>query len=186
MSTGTADRVFAYGNPGDAVMAGDWNGDRKDTLAVRRGNTYFLKNSLNSGQADTVFSYGNPTDTVLVGDWNGDLRTTIGVRRGTAKAAEGAGTISQQNALRTAKQYLEYSAFSRIGLIGQLEYEKYSTQDATWAVDRLNVNWNEQAARMAKAYLKFTSFSRAGLIDQLIYEGFTPQQAEYGVRQTGL
>nr|WP_231705047.1 Ltp family lipoprotein [Arthrobacter gengyunqii] len=185
MSTGTADRVFAYGNPGDTVLVGDWNGDRKDTLAVRRGNTYFLKNSLNSGQADTVFAYGNPTDTVLVGDWNGDRRTTIGVRR-VAAAAEGAGTISQQNALRTAKEYLEYSAFSRLGLIGQLEYEKYSTQDATWAVDRVSVNWNEQAARMANEYLRYTSFSRAGLIDQLIYEGFTPKQAEYGVSQTGL
>lgn len=97
-----------------------------------------------------------------------------------------AGTVSQQNALRKAAQYIDYSAFSRTGLIGQLEYEQYSTEDATWAVDRVRVDWNVQAAKKAKDYLKYTSFSRSGLVDQLLYEGFTPEQAEYGVSQTGL
>ena len=103
-----------------------------------------------------------------------------------AEAAAKAGTISQQNALRKAADYLDFSAFSRTGLIGQLEYEKYSTVDATWAVDRVTVDWNEQAALKAKDYLEFTSFSRSGLFDQLIYEGYTPAQAEYGVSQSGL
>jgi len=80
----------------------------------------------------------------------------------------------------------DYTAFSRTGLIKQLEYEEYSTEDATWAVDRVTVDWNEQAAKSAKNYLDYSSFSRSGLIDQLIYEGFTPEQAEYGVSQTGL
>ena len=85
-----------------------------------------------------------------------------------------------------AADYLDYSAFSRTGLIKQLEFEKYSTGDATWAVDRVTVDWNEQAAKKAKSYLEYRSFSRAGLIDQLVYEGFTPAQAEYGVSKTGL
>ena len=104
-------------------------------------------------------------------------------------AAEGeaeAGTLSQQNALRSAQNYLDFTAFSRTGLIGQLEFEEYSTEDATWAVDRVEVDWNEQAAKSAANYLDFTSFSRSGLVDQLIFEGFTPEQAEYGVSQTGL
>ncbi|WP_405160654.1 Ltp family lipoprotein [Nocardia sp. NBC_01499] len=88
---------------------------------------------------------------------------------------------SQGNAIRSAQQYLDYSAFSRSGLIHQLEYEGFSTADATFAVDSLNVDWNEQAAKSAKQYLEYTSFSRSGLIDQLVYEGFTRAQAEYGV-----
>ncbi|MFG1793696.1 Ltp family lipoprotein [Nocardia sp. NPDC049149] len=90
-------------------------------------------------------------------------------------------TASQRNAIRSARQYLDYSAFSRGGLIHQLEYEGFSTADATFAVDSLNVNWNEQAAKSAKQYLEYTSFSRSGLINQLVYEGFTRAQAEYGV-----
>lgn len=103
-----------------------------------------------------------------------------------ADAAAKAGTISQRNALGKAADYLDYSAFSRTGLIGQLEFEKYSTEDATWAVDRVTVDWNEQAAQKAKDYLEYSSFSRSGLFDQLIFEGYTTAQAEYGVSQTGL
>jgi hypothetical protein len=103
-----------------------------------------------------------------------------------AEAAAKKGTISQQNALRKAGDYLKYTAFSRPGLIGQLEFEKYSTEDATWAVDRVTVDWNEQSAKKAKSYLEYSSFSRSGLIDQLLFEGYTPEQAEYGVSKTGL
>ncbi|MDR7083570.1 TM2 domain-containing membrane protein YozV [Arthrobacter ginsengisoli] len=103
-----------------------------------------------------------------------------------AEAAAKRGTISQQNALRKAADYLEYTAFSRTGLIGQLEFEKYSTNDATWAVDRVTVDWNQQAAKKAKSYLEYSSFSRSGLVDQLLFEGYTSAQAEYGVSQTGL
>lgn len=103
-----------------------------------------------------------------------------------ADAAAKAGTVSQRNALRSAGSYLDFSAFSRTGLIKQLEFEKYSTEDATWAVDRVTVDWNEQAAKSAKSYLEFSSFSRSGLVDQLVFEGFTPEQAEYGASTTGL
>ncbi len=58
--------------------------------------------------------------------------------------------------------------------------------DATYAVDALNVDWNEQAAKKAADYLEFSAFSRQSLIDQLIFEGFTQAQAAYGVSTTGL
>ena len=34
-------------------------------------------------------------------------------------------TVSQKNAIRKAKSYLNYSAFSYQGLVKQLEYEKF-------------------------------------------------------------
>ena len=105
----------------------------------------------------------------------------------TAKAAPVAApkpTVSQQNALKKAQSYLEYSSFSRAGLIDQLEYEGFSTRDATYGVDATNTNWNAQALKMAQSYLKYSSFSRSGLIDQLEYEGFSTAQAVYGVDGT--
>ncbi|UOY01842.1 Ltp family lipoprotein [Blastococcus sp. PRF04-17] len=92
-------------------------------------------------------------------------------------------SAGQENALRSAGQYLDYTSFSRTGLISQLEYEGYSTADATWAVDNLGVDWNQQAALKAAEYLDYTAFSRQGLVDQLIYEGFTAAEAEYGASQ---
>lgn len=95
-------------------------------------------------------------------------------------------TVSQQNAVAQAENYLSVMAFSRQGLIDQLVFEEYPEEDATLAVDSLDVDWNEQAARKAQEYLDAGSFSRQGLIDQLIFEGFTDEEAEYGVDQVGL
>lgn len=94
-------------------------------------------------------------------------------------------TTGEKNALRSAREYLNFSAFSYTGLIKQLEYEGYSTEEATYAADNCNANWNEQAAKSAKEYLNVSSFSRQELINQLIYEGYTQEQAEYGVTQNG-
>lgn len=93
---------------------------------------------------------------------------------------------SQKNALSKAKDYLNYTAFSYTGLIEQLEYEKFSTEDATYGADNCGADWNEQAAKKAADYLDYTSFSRDGLIEQLEYEGFTAEQATYGVDSVGL
>ncbi len=95
-------------------------------------------------------------------------------------------TAGQRNAVRSASDYLDYTAFSRQGLIEQLEFEDYSTEDATFAVDYISPDWNEQAAKAAEDYLDYTAFSRQGLIDQLMFEGYTRTQAEYGVDQAGL
>ena len=85
-----------------------------------------------------------------------------------------------------AEDYLSFSAFSRSGLIDQLKFEGYSLEDATYGVDSVHANWNEQAAKSAQEYLHSSSFSHSGLVGQLEYEGFTPAQAEYGVSQAGL
>ncbi len=98
---------------------------------------------------------------------------------------EPAMTMGQKNALQTAGQYLDYSAFSYKGLVEQLEFEGYSNADAVWAVDRCGADWNEQAAKSAKSYLEYSSFSRQGLIDQLVFEGFSVEQASYGVSAVG-
>lgn len=93
---------------------------------------------------------------------------------------------SQENAVREAKDYLSDQGFSRQGLIKQLEYDHFSEEDATSAVDSLNVDWNAQAVKVAKDYLSDQGFSHDGLVNQLEYDGFSPSQAEYGVAAAGL
>lgn len=94
-------------------------------------------------------------------------------------------SLGQSNAIRSAESYLSFTSFSRQGLIDQLEFEGFSVEDATFAVDNIVVDWNEQAALKAESYLSISAFSRQGLIDQLVFEGFTPEQAEYGVSAVG-
>jgi hypothetical protein len=87
----------------------------------------------------------------------------------------------QKKALKKAKAYLAYSAFSYSGLIKQLEYEGFTNSQATYGAAHCGANWNEQAVKKAKTYLNYSSFSHSGLIEQLEYEGFTTAQATYGV-----
>lgn len=100
-------------------------------------------------------------------------------------------TGPQQNAARSATQYLQMSGFSREGLIQQLSSDAgdgYARADATAAVDSLTVDWNEQAARSAAQYLKMSGFSCKGLIQQLSSSAgdrYTVSQATYGAKQAG-
>lgn len=100
-------------------------------------------------------------------------------------------TGPQKNAVRSAKQYLSISGFSRNGLIQQLSSDAgdgYRVADATTAVDSLNVDWDQQAARSAKHYLSLMGFSCKGLIQQLSSSAgdqYTVSQATYGAKQAG-
>ncbi len=97
-------------------------------------------------------------------------------------------SVSQQNAARSARQYLDVLGFSRDRLVNQLvQFDRYSEADAAAAVDSLTVDWNEQAARSARQYLDVMGFSRDRLVNQLVqFDKYTPEQAEYGASAVGL
>jgi hypothetical protein len=131
-----------------------------------------LSSALNSGQSD---SPGVETT----------ISPTVPGEEAVTPEPTNSETIGQQNAREQAESYLDGQSFSREGLIDQLEYEGYSNEDSVYAVDILNVDWNQQAALKAESYLDGQSFSRQGLLDQLEYEGFTKKQAEFGVAAVG-
>ena len=95
-------------------------------------------------------------------------------------------SVAQSNAREMASDYLDYSSFSRQGLIEQLEFEGFSTADATYGADSTGADWYEQAALKAQEYLDYSAFSRDGLIEQLEFEGFSRDEAVYGVNAVGL
>lgn len=94
-------------------------------------------------------------------------------------------TVGQKNAIRKAESYLDVMPFSASGLIKQLEYEGFSSEDASFAVNHIEVNWNEQAALKAESYLDIMAFSADGLANQLKYEGFTKEQISYALKAVG-
>ena len=107
------------------------------------------------------------------------------VQKTTVAKTESKETMGQKNARKKAESYLDFSAFSRESLIEQLEFEGFSNEDAVYAVDNVDVDWNEQALEKAKSYLDFSAFSEEGLIEQLEFEGFTSSEAKYGVYNCG-
>ena len=101
-------------------------------------------------------------------------------------------TTGQEQAVGAAKDYLDTSAFSRLGLIDQLSSaygSGFSKADSTFAVDYLHVDWKAQAVLAAKEYLDSGHFSRAGMIEQLSSpygSRFTRAQATYAADKVGL
>lgn len=100
-------------------------------------------------------------------------------------------TGPQNNAVRSAKEYLSMTGFSRDGLIHQLSSdagEGYDISDATVAVDSLNIDWNQEAVKSAKEYLSMMGLSCKGLIEQLSSSAgdkYTVDQATHGAKQAG-
>jgi hypothetical protein len=94
-------------------------------------------------------------------------------------------SVSQKNARLKAQSYLRSSSFSRQGLIDQVVYEGFSTEDATYGVDANGTDWRAQSVLKAKSYLRSSSFSRQGLIEQLEYEDFSPEDSVYGTDSSG-
>ena len=98
-----------------------------------------------------------------------------------------AARAEKEEALQTAKDYLETMPFSRSGLISQLEFSGYSTEEAEYAADNSGADWNEMAVLSARSYLDNSDYSEKGLISLLesSSEGFTHEQAVYGVSIAG-
>lgn len=71
-----------FGRVNDIPIAGDWNGDGKDTLGVHRERSFYLNNTLTGGIAEVVFMYGRLGDRALVGDFDADKTDTIALERG--------------------------------------------------------------------------------------------------------
>lgn len=149
----------------------------------------FSKDTDGDGVADSLDDF--PKDAEFSKDSDGD-RVANAVDAFPDDPSRSKITLAMENALSSAQDYLDYSAFSRQGLIDQLSSEYgsgFEVGDATWAVDQLRVDWKEQAVQSAKDYLDFQSFSRQGLIDQLSSpygSQYTVEQAVYAVDQIGL
>ncbi len=103
---GLADYTFAYGNPGDVPLMGDWDGDGLDTPGMYRPSNGFvyLSNTLppNGGvgvaDPELTFFFGLAGDKVFVGDWDGDGTDTLGISR------QGRIFLANVNATVTAEQ----------------------------------------------------------------------------------
>jgi|GEM_PF-2124711 hypothetical protein len=119
------------------------------------------------------------------------ISTSTSTTTAPKKPASPTLTQQQQSAVEEAKQYLSTEAFSRQGLIDQLDSPDgsgYSVNDATVAVDSLTVNWNTEAVQAAKEYLATEPFSCNNLIAQLDSPDgseFTVAQATYGAQHAG-
>ena len=98
---GAAEYSFAFGNPGDQPVVGDWDGDGIDEIGLHRASTgfFYYRNTLTTGIADAEFYFGNPGDRFVAGDWGIiDGRDTPAVFRPSTTVFYFRHTLTQGNA----------------------------------------------------------------------------------------
>lgn len=172
--------------PGISVSVNDEKIIDKARIEVdENGNWVEAWNFYNNYAKAEIDKLNNPEDSSE--EESVESESEEGANEGSTKESESTSTVTagQRNALKSAKDYLSFTTFSYEGLVDQLEYEKYSHEDAVYAADNCGADWNEQALKSAKNYLSFTAFSYKGLIEQLEYEQFTKEQATYGADNCG-
>ncbi|WP_295804359.1 Ltp family lipoprotein [uncultured Corynebacterium sp.] len=166
--------VFVLGSA--ALNAGS-DGDSSNTAAPEPRSSITATESL-----DAELS----TPTVDITNAAAELDSTSGNDAGAGNNDE-AVPQDYTNALRAAKRYLDFSAFSEAKLYNQLTSDygsQFSPEAAQYSIDQLDVDWNAEALESAENYLDFAAFSKAKLYDQLTSEygdSFTPEQAQYAV-----
>ncbi len=78
------DHVFRYGRGEDMPLAGDWNGDGIDAIAVFQAGHWKLDSDGDGRwtEQDAAADFGQAGDIPVVGDWNGDGIDDFGIVRG--------------------------------------------------------------------------------------------------------
>ena len=91
------------------------------------------------------------------------------------------------NALEKAKTYSDTMYMSKLGVYNQLisEYgEKFTEEEAQYAVDNVDADWKENALEKAKTYQQSMDMSPEAIRDQLVSdygEQFTKEEADYAI-----
>ncbi len=100
--------------------------------------------------------------------------------------ADHCGADWNEQALKRAGEYLEYSLFSYTRLVDFLgQYDGFSKEEAVYAADHCGADWNKQAVKKAEFTLENVSYSYTGLVDVLTDYGFTDDEAIYGADHCG-
>ena len=88
----------------------------------------------------------------------------------------------QVQAIQTAEDYLDTMPLSQTELLQMLAVDDIDLEDAKFAIEYLNIDWNQEAKKKAKEYCKHKiGFSKVKLKAQLLFDHFTEEEADFAV-----
>ena len=89
---------------------------------------------------------------------------------------------NQLQAIQSTKGYLDTMHLSQTELLQMLTVENIDLEDAKFALEYLNIDWNQEARKKAKEYCKHKiGFSKVKLKAQLLFDHFTEEEADFAV-----
>lgn len=89
---------------------------------------------------------------------------------------------NQVQAIQTAEDYLDTMPLSQTELLQMLTVENINLEDAKFALEYLDIDWNQEARKKAKEYCKHKiGFSKEKLKAQLLFDHFTEEEADFAL-----
>ncbi|EJY6949492.1 Ltp family lipoprotein [Staphylococcus pseudintermedius] len=110
------------------------------------------------------------------------------INKDSAKVEKDTDASAEQTAaLESAKTYADTMHMSKKAIYDQLtaqEADKFSDEDAQYAIDHLKVDYKKNALKSAKTYQEDMNMSKQAIYDQLISnygDKFTEEEAQYAI-----
>lgn len=91
---------------------------------------------------------------------------------------------NQEQAIIAVLDHLPESLFSRNVFINQIIAEGFTKEEAIFAVDAADIDWNNQALKTAQKVLEYENKTKQEIYDYLIIAEFTKSQAKYGAENS--
>ncbi|KKO79088.1 hypothetical protein WU87_07400 [Corynebacterium minutissimum] len=143
-------------------------------------------NAGSDGDDPTNTAASEPSTSITAVDIN-NAAADVESAAGDTGSDDNAVPTEHKNALRAAKRYVDFSAFSEAKLYDQLTSEygsQFSPEAAQYAVDTVNADWMAEAVEAAENYQEMMPMSGPALLDQLTSEygeKFTMEEAQHAV-----
>ncbi|GAB2026912.1 Ltp family lipoprotein [Lactovum odontotermitis] len=183
-------------NEKDNLIAAGW---RYEGVSWYSGGSVPLYRAYNPNAKAGSHNYTanvNEQSNLLSVGWNNEGISWYGIAGGSSVATpptsnNTAGTVTQEmkNAVATAQQYQNAHVYlSLLGMIDQLEYEGFSTSDATYGANNAGIDWSKNALESAKIYYFRLGLSKSDTYYQLISvygDQYTTGEAQHAVDSLG-
>lgn len=158
------------------------------TKQNQEGNTVESSSELSSGSIENSSADSNK---ISIESGSGDSKEMSKNSVSTDKESSNEETTkppleslneNQVQAIQTAKDYLDTMHLSQTELLQMLSVENIDSEDAKFALEYLNIDWNQEARKKAKEYCKHKiGFSKEKLKAQLLFDHFTEEEANFAV-----
>ena len=151
-----SNHYYRFGQTGDIIVAGDWNGDGTTKIGIYRNGLWVL-NYNGDGNSSSAFNryfvFGQAGDVPVVGDWNGDGKTKVGIYRNGLWVLNYNG---DENGFSASNRYFQFGQTGDIPVLGDWNGDGKTKagiyRAGLWA---LNYNGDEDGFSSSNRYYGF-------------------------------
>ncbi len=121
--------LFYFGDLGDLLFMGDWDGDGIETPGLYRQSDGFvyIRHTNTQGIANLEFFFGDPGDVHLVGDFDGDGRDSVSIWRPSRQGCTSSTRSGERAGLGAAEYFVDLDDPKLVPFVGDFDGDGIDT-----------------------------------------------------------